>query len=143
MDGHWPMGYSEESQRWAGEAMTALRKQLVLLAFLISVGCATNPVAPNSVNSMPAWLTALTHEVEAQPLANPPAFIASYDYKGESVYFLPQRCCDIMSVLYRADGSVMCHPDGGFTGTGDGRCADFLVERKNERTIWRDGRGLR
>jgi hypothetical protein len=56
------------------------------------------------------------------------------------VYFLPQRCCDIMGVLYRADGSVMCRPDGGFTGTGDGRCPDFFVERKNERIVWRDAR---
>src|SRR6187401_368677 len=116
--------------------MTALRMSIVLLAFQTTAACATNPVAPNSVNTVPAWLTALTHEAETQPVASPPAFIASYDYKGQSVYFLPQRCCDIMSVLYRADGSVMCHPDGGFTGAGDGRCADFLVERKNERIIW-------
>jgi hypothetical protein len=120
--------------------MTALRKQLILLALLMSVACASNPVAPNSVNSVPAWLTALTREVEAQPVANPPAVIASYDYKGQNVYFLPQRCCDIMGVLYRADGSVMCHPDGGFAGSGDGRCTDFFVERKNERIIWRDAR---
>ena len=120
--------------------MTALRKQLVLLAFLMSVACATNPVAPNSVNSVPAWLTTLTRDVEAQPVANPPVFIASYDYKGQNVYFLPQRCCDVMGVLYRADGSVKCRPDGGLTGTGDGRCTDFFVERQNERIIWRDAR---
>jgi uncharacterized protein DUF6970 len=121
--------------------MTALRKQLVLLAFLMSVACANNPVAPNSANPVPAWLTALTHEVEAQPVANPPALIARYDYKGQSVYFLPQQCCDVMGVLYRADGSVMCRPDGGLTGRGDGQCADFFVERKNEQIIWRDARG--
>jgi Domain of unknown function (DUF6970) len=123
--------------------MTTLRKQLVLLALLVSVACATNPVAPDSPNSLPAWLTALTREAEAQPVANPPALIARYDYKGQSVYFLPQRCCDIMGVLYRADGSVLCHPDGGYNGTGDGQCADFFAERKNERIVWRDARGPR
>jgi uncharacterized protein DUF6970 len=141
MDVEWTMGYSERSQCCAGEAVTALRNQLVFLTFLLSVACANNPVAPDSASSVPAWLTALTHEVEAQPLANPPAFIARYDYKGQSVYFLPQRCCDVMGVLYRADGSVMCRPDGGLNGKGERQCADFFVERKNERIIWRDARG--
>ncbi len=123
--------------------MTVLRRQLVLLTFLISVACGHNAVAPDSASSMPAWLAALIHELEAQPVANPPAFIARYDYKDQSVYFLPQRCCDIMSVLYRADGSVMCHPDGGLNGGGDGKCVDFFVARKNEWIIWRDARGAR
>ena len=119
--------------------MTTLRRPLVLLTFLMSVACAANPIAPDSTNS-PAWLTALVRQSEAQPVANPPAFIASYDYQGQTVYFLPQRCCDIMSVLYREDGSVACHPDGGLKGTGDGQCADFFRERRNEQIIWRDAR---
>jgi hypothetical protein len=114
---------------------------LVFLTFLMSVACAGNPAAPDSNGSMPAWLTTLVRQSEAQPAANPPAFIARYDYKGQTMYFLPQRCCDIMSVLYRSDGSVACHPDGGLTGRGDGQCADFFRERRNEQIIWRDARG--
>ena len=121
--------------------MIMLRRQFVVLTFLISVACAGNPAAPDSDNSMPAWLTTLVRQAEEQPVANPPAFIARYDYKGQTMYFLPQRCCDIMSVLYRSDGSVACHPDGGLKGTGDGQCADFFVERRNERILWRDARG--
>jgi hypothetical protein len=121
--------------------MAVLRKPLLLFVFLMSVACARSPVAPNSTESVPVWLTALTHQLEAQPVANPPTFIARYDYKGQSVYFLPQQCCDIMGALYREDGSVMCHPDGGFSGSGDGQCPDFLAERKNEQIIWRDARG--
>jgi hypothetical protein len=121
--------------------MTTLRRQLVLSTFLVSAACAANPAAPDPPGSNPAWLTTLIRQSEEQPVANPPAFIASYDYKGQTVYFLPQRCCDIRSVLYRPDGSVACHPDGGLTGAGDGQCADFFVERRNERIIWRDARG--
>ena len=47
----------------------------------------------------------------------------------------------IMGVLYRSDGAIACPPDGGLSGTGDGRCADFFRERRNERIIWRDTRG--
>ena len=118
-------------------------RSLALLLFLLSAACAGSPITPDSTDSMPAWLTTLIRQSEEQPVANPPAYIARYEYKGQSVYFLPQRCCDIMGVLYRADGSVACHPDGGLTGTGDGRCADFFRERRNERIIWRDTRGLR
>jgi hypothetical protein len=120
--------------------MTTLHRRLVLLTFLMSVACASNPVAPDSTNSMPAWLTALVRQSEAQPVANPPAFIARYEYKGQSVYFLPQRCCDIMSVVYNSEDAIICHPDGGLTGRGDGMCADFFVERRNERILWRDSK---
>jgi hypothetical protein len=34
----------------------------------------------------------------------------------------------------------MCHPDGAFNGKGDGMCADFFAERRNERVIWRDSK---
>jgi hypothetical protein len=85
-------------------------------------------------------VTALIRQLEAQPVANPPAFVARYDYKGQNVYFVPQRCCDIMSVVYNSDGAIMCNPDGGVTGKGDRTCADFFVERRNERIVWHDSK---
>ncbi len=135
------MIYSGGASSRSGESVTTLRRQLLLVTFLMSVACASSPAAPDSTNSTPAWLTALIRQSEEQPVANPPAFIARYEYQGQTVYFLPQRCCDIMGVLYRPDGSVACHPDGGFSGAGDGRCADFFRERRNEQIIWRDARG--
>ena len=112
----------------------------VLLIWFLSSGCASNPAAPPSSTASPAWLTAVIRQLETQPVANPPAFVARYEYKGETVYFVPQRCCDVMSVLYRSDGVVMCQPDGGFTGKGDGQCPDFFAARRNEFIIWRDPR---
>ena len=107
------------------------------LAFVMAAGCNRTPTAPDN---SPTWLRALIAQLEAEPPANPPALIARYDYKRQTVYFLPQRCCDQMSVLYRADGAVMCHPDGGLTGAGDGRCPDFFAQRQDEHIIWRDAR---
>jgi hypothetical protein len=112
----------------------------VFLISVLSAGCGSNPALPDSANTSPAWLTTLIRQLEAQPVANPPAFIARYEYKGEAVYFVPQRCCDVMSVVYRSDGAVMCHADGGIAGTGDGRCPDFFAARRNERIVWRDPR---
>jgi len=114
--------------------------KLGLLIFALSAGCNHSPAAPDSAIAQPAWLTTVIRQLETEPVANPPAVIASYQYKGDTVYFVPQRCCDVMSVVYRADGAVMCKADGGFAGTGDGRCPDFIAERRNERIIWRDPR---
>ena len=91
-------------------------------------------------SSLPAWLTDLIRQLENEPVANPPATIARYEYKGQTVYFLPQRCCDIFSNLYDADGNIIGHPDGGITGQGDGRVPDFFEERSNEAPIWKDAR---
>ena len=89
---------------------------------------------------IPEWLTDLIQSLENEPVANPPASITQYEYKNQTVYFLPQRCCDIFSVLYDAEGSIIGHPDGGITGQGDGRVPDFFEERRNERVIWKDQR---
>lgn len=109
----------------------------LFLAVGLSAACTTEPPVGND----PEWLTALIHELENQPVANPPAFIARYDYRGQVVYYLPARCCDIPSNVYSAGGTIICHADGGFSGGGDGRCSDFLSARKNEKIIWRDPRG--
>lgn len=105
----------------------------------VSVACGTeNPLAPGT---LPAWLMTVIAELESQPVANPPASITRYEYHGTGVYYLSPRCCDIPSVLYNADGAVLCRPDGGFDGRGDGRCPDFLSARKNGVLVWRDPRG--
>ncbi len=111
----------------------------LLLPLALSAACATE--GPPDNESLPAWLTALTHELESQPVANPPAFIARYDYRGQVVYYLPARCCDIPSNVYNAAGALMCHPDGGFSGSGDGRCSDFFAQGTNEKIVWQDRRG--
>jgi uncharacterized protein DUF6970 len=113
-------------------ALTAL-----LVAAALRGGCVTAPAGGEPV---PDWLQALIHELETEPVASPPASIASYDYNGQTVYYLSARCCDIWSNVYSASGRIICHADGGITGGGDGRCLDFLSARRNERLIWQDPR---
>ena len=89
----------------------------------------------------PEWLTRLIQQQESQPVANPPASITRYEYNGQVVYFLPQKCCDIPSMVYDSKGIVICHPDGGISGKGDMKCPDFFEKRTNEKLIWKDARG--
>jgi hypothetical protein len=93
------------------------------------------------VKATPAqWLTTLINELSTAPVANPPAKIIQYHYNDATVYYLPPRCCDIMGVLYDVDGHILCHPDGGIIGRGDGKCPDFHKIKTQEQVIWRDER---
>lgn len=111
---------------------------LLLILMLFLSGCEEDTsVDPD--NS--AWLIDLINQLQSQPVQDPPAAIFQYEYKGDLVYYLPPACCDQYSTLYDKEGNIICLPDGGITGTGDGLCPDFFAERKNERLIWRDPRG--
>jgi Domain of unknown function (DUF6970) len=112
----------------------------VLLMVPLVLACtARTPVAPEQ-GRHPDWLSSLIRNLETQAVQNPPLSIARYEYKGQFVYYVPPRCCDVWGDLYQSDGAVLCHPDGGFTGRGDGRCPDFFADRKNELIVWRDPR---
>lgn len=107
---------------------------------LIVLGLAACGAQPAHHAQVPAAVTALIEDLKSQPVANPPAYVASYEYSGQVVYYVPPRCCDIFGNLYDAQGQLICHPDGGIAGHGDGRCPDFLGQRKNETILWRDTR---
>jgi len=86
------------------------------------------------------WVNQLIKKFQSEPVGNPPQSIWRYEYKGEIVYYIPPQCCDQFSILYDANGNIICAPDGGFTGGGDGRCPDFFSERTNEKLVWKDTR---
>jgi hypothetical protein len=91
---------------------------------------------------LPDWINRLIEKEKAEDVANPPAFLSKCKYKGQIVYYLPPRCCDIPGVLYDENGNIICSPDGGLTGRGDGKCADFAhgYEKSECEVIWRDTR---
>ncbi|HEX6251855.1 MAG TPA: hypothetical protein VFZ56_10515 [Gemmatimonadaceae bacterium] len=105
------------------------------LACLVLAACTATATSP--APDIPPWLAAKIQEFDRPDVANKPQLVARYDYKGATVYYVGPRCCDIYSELYDAAGVLLCHPDGGITGTGDGRCTDFLDLRSNEVILWR------
>lgn len=113
--------------------------QKLLLSFLImllQVGCRKDVLPGN----LPQRIEEKIKALQAQPTQNPLASVYQYEYKGQIVYYFPPVCCDQMSELYNRDCKLICHPDGGLTGKGDGKCTDFFGERKNEKLIWKDNR---
>ena len=106
-----------------------------LLLSIILVGCSRTPS-----NNNPGWVNDLVSTFQKDPVGNPPQSIWQYEFKGQTVYYVPAQCCDQFSTLYSAAGDVICAPDGGLTGHGDGRCPDFMQVRGNEKLIWQDSR---
>jgi hypothetical protein len=108
---------------------------VLALIILFNFGCShsTEP-------EVPSWVNNLISYFKAQPVGNPPQSIWQYEYKGQIVYYVPAQCCDQYSTLYDKNGNVICSPDGGISGTGDGKCSDFFSTRKNEKLIWKDFR---
>ncbi len=109
---------------------------LFLLLSILLAGC----TQPSGSEVDPGWVTRLVQTWEKAPVGNPPQSIWRYEYKSQTVYYEPPQCCDQYSTLYDLSGTVICAPDGGFTGRGDGKCPDFFEQRTNEKLIWQDSR---
>ena len=90
----------------------------LIIGVLLSLGCGgtsspPSPPGPNGdddrtsptdADPLPEWLVTLTEQLESQPVANPPAYIARREYAAGVYYYLPPRCCDIPSSLFDSEG---------------------------------------
>lgn len=91
-------------------------------------------------DNIPACIQQIIQDIKSEPVRNPAGSVWQYNYKGKTVYFIPQYCCDLPSQLLDANCNLICNPDGGFTGKGDGKCADFFTERTEGKLLWKDDR---
>ena len=123
-------------QRFSAGSWRLASTMILALGLLGSTSCSNAAKSP----SLPAFVEQLIAEIKAEPARNPPAKILRYEYDGQTVYFVPQHCCDMTSELYSSDGERLCAPDGGITGRGDGQCSDFFETRRKETLIWEDPR---
>ena len=97
-------------------------------------------VAQPDTAARPGWLEARIQAVLAERKRNPITRILSYQYRGQTVYYQSAPCCDQFSYVFDTQGRVLCQPDGGITGKGDGKCADFDKNKTDEKLVWQDPR---
>jgi hypothetical protein len=67
------------------------------------------------------------------------ADIWQYEYRGGVVYYVPLGLAlgnDAFSQLHAEDGELICMPDGGITGRGDGQCPDFVALARQRELVW-------
>lgn len=114
------------------------------LLFLGAIaGCAASTTTPTDTgppgDASDACLAQLVTLAESRPVSNPGISFSRCTYRGATVYYTPPQCCDQYSALIdAATCEVMCAPDGGLTGAGDGRCTDF--DSASCTLVWSDPR---
>lgn len=109
---------------------------LVIALFFLSAGC-EKIVLPEGT---PAFVKTQIRGILEQPVRNPPAQVYEWKHNDTRFYYFSAYCCDVWSALYDANGTLVCHPDGGITGNGDGNCPDFSSGTLTKTLIWEDGR---
>ncbi|MCY7291827.1 MAG: hypothetical protein LH615_06550 [Ferruginibacter sp.] len=123
--------------------------KILILSFLLSIfGCESSKKTVETVpegsmvvlDSLPVCVKVLIEKMKSEPVTNPPGKVYSYIYKNKKVFYVPAVCCDMFSDLYNDSCRIMGHPDGGFTGLGDGNFADFDTAKKQEKLLWADTR---
>src|SRR5437870_499124 len=115
-----------------------MRCVVILLAISISYSACRKNCGESS--GVPRCISEKIELLKGQAKGNPAYSVYEYSYNGQKVYYFPPQCCDQYSDLYDANCYLLCHPDGGITGAGDGTCRNFFTERKDEVLIWTDNR---
>ncbi len=90
--------------------------------------------------NLPSCIQKMISQYKSEEKQNPPRQVYSYLYNGKTVYYVTPPCCDFFSDVYDSSCVLIGHPDGGFTGRGDGTMTDFKEKRSNEKLIWKDER---
>ena len=74
---------------------------------------------------LPACIQAKIEMIKNLPVESPPKEVWKWEVDGNTYYYFSAACCDQYSELYDSNCNLVCHPDGGFTGAGDGNCPSF------------------
>lgn len=89
-------------------------------------------------NSTPDCIVDMIDGYKADLTTVPKPQVYRYRYNGETVYHIVPGCCDQRSTLYDKECNVICEPDGGLDGQGDGNCTDFFDEGKKKTLVWNE-----
>ena len=128
-----------------------MRRLFLIAGIIIATSCSASIKRSNTqtinrpadkaiFDSVPSCIQKLVEKYKSEEKQNPPRAIFRYIYKDSVVYYVTAPCCDFFSDLYDSRCNLIGHPDGGFTGRGDGNTKDFAASRKNEKLIWKDDR---
>lgn len=113
-----------------------IKRALILLVILIvTIHCENS----DDNTDYPSCIETKISELKNAPVQNPPAEIWKWEVDGEVYFYITSDCCDQFNILYDKNCNIVCAPDGGISGKGDGNCPDFNNEIKKT-LIWEDPR---
>jgi hypothetical protein len=109
-------------------------KKAFLIIAIVTVVCSSFTTKTKPV--LPACIKQKIEAYKKMEKFEQPQSITEYEYKGKKVYYVTMACCDFLNELYDSNCNLMGHPDGGFTGKGDGKLPDFNEKKSKEKIIW-------
>ncbi len=87
----------------------------------------------------PACIEQKIEDIIDGPVANPPTQVWRWEVDNQIFYYITSDCCDQFNYLYNENCDIICAPDGGLSGGGDGNCPEFTTEI-DKFLIWEDSR---
>jgi hypothetical protein len=110
---------------------------LASFAFLLVALSACNK--PELLQEAPPCIQKKINQALNKPVQNPGMKVWKWTDASNTYYYVTSDCCDQFNYLYDDKCNIVCAPDGGFSGGGDGNCPNFqgtLVKT----LVWEDPR---
>ena len=110
---------------------------MIAIFIILLLACSANKKIQGVQEKMPECLSTKIKTMASDPNQGSPISVTRYIYRQQTVYYMVSPCCDKFNVVYDSACNILGHPDGGFTGRGDGKMPDFRKEATNEKVIWK------
>ncbi|HET8693297.1 MAG TPA: hypothetical protein VFM33_01360 [Aquabacterium sp.] len=111
-----------------------LRLMPLLMAALLALAAQASPMRPKS--DLPRWLQAKVDRYAVLPPEQSAQAVWQISVQGRPAYLEIAPCCDQLNPLFDSQGHLLCHPSGGLTGIGDGRCPHPADRNRAPQLLW-------
>jgi len=108
---------------------------LLLSSFLVIVSCEKLDLK----KEVPTCIEQKIRKIKREEVRNPPAQVWEWKVDDKKYYYISSDCCDQYNYLFDDKCNVVCAPDGGISGKGDGKCLNFSTSIEKT-LIWEDNR---
>lgn len=113
-----------------------MKLYLFLITGLLLACSGSRPNATAAGDQLPVCIIEKIKSMDSLPGENAGRKLYRYRFEGKTVYYLTGPCCDQFSEVFDSTCQLLGHPDGGFTGRGDGSLPDFKNRVTEEQLIW-------
>jgi len=115
--------------------MKKIAKNFIVILLILSASC----VKDETEIDAPQCILDAIEAIKERSVTNPPTKVEEWKIDDAIYYYITADCCDQYNYLYDLSCNIVCAPDGGFTGYGDGNCPDFIGEIEKT-LVWKDSR---
>ena len=112
-------------------------KQVTIPIFIVLLLVCSAQKKAQGVQDIPPCLLEKITAMTQDPGSGSPRSVTRYIYKQQTVYYMVAPCCDKFNIVYDSACNVLGHPDGGFTGRGDGKMPNFKNEAVEQKVVWK------